>query len=116
MHHDGTEVVIREWYKEINELGNTLYESMTHHQLPQAIEKLRRGETLDFETMTLSQEGIQVEKKLIPWSDIKSAKEVQDWLQIARKSKGASLVSLTKTANPHLFLTLAERAIQSERQ
>lgn len=115
VHRNGDEVTIRRWYERLDELGSTIHEAVTRHQLPRAMEALRRGEELDFETMRVGREGIYSGKKrnLIPWSDVKNVTVWQGTVRIGRKSKPLASVALAmaKTPNLHLFFSLSDKAL-----
>ncbi len=120
-HRDGSEVLIRRWYEKINELGSTIHEAATERQIPRAIETLRRGESLDFETMSITREGIHFNNKkktFIPWPEIDKATVMQGTIRVTRKprGRGGPMVTMSKTANPHLFFTFVEKATAPKRQ
>ena len=115
-HHDGKKVILRQRYQKFNELGSTIHQAVTKCQIPQAIETLKKGMPLDFGTMHITREGIHFhdkKKSRMPWEEV-----WQGTIRVSSKKRGLAghSVSMSKTANPHLFFTFVEKATAPKQQ
>lgn len=115
---DRTEIFIRGQYQKFYELANTVHQTLVEHQVPQAIETIKSGQPLEFETMRITREGIRFrdgKNSRLAWSDVGKAGIQKDKIRVSTRGIGLDGVSvpLSETANPHLFLTFVEKATAS---
>lgn len=118
---DRTEVFIRGQYEKFYELADTVHQTLAEHQISQAIETLKGGGFLDFETMRITREGIRFrdgKNSRLTWSDVGKAGISRDKIRVSTRGLGLDGVSvpLSETANPYLFLAFVEKATAPKRQ
>jgi hypothetical protein len=93
-------------------LGQTIETETASRLLPEAIEKLRQGETLYFGRLSINREGIIKGNTTSPWSEIVGWRfDGSGWLAIERNGKEWKewiVVSQVKVFNVRLLVRLLE--------
>ncbi|MCC3768738.1 DUF6585 family protein [Streptomyces sp. UNOC14_S4] len=91
--------------------GPEVQKGVTSAQLPSAIERLSRGETLTFGHVSLDRDGMSAEKKTASWSRIAEV-VLRDGMLKAYDASGKLLMissGINKIPNLYLLLTLAQQ-------
>jgi hypothetical protein len=91
---------------------------VSREQLPEAIAKLERGESLAFGDIRISLAGVQTTAELIPWSAIKEVEVAQGVIRIkqAGRFRPLSRKSASEIPNVQLFILLAKTLHERLRQ
>jgi len=118
VHREGGVVIIRRQYEQFHKMSKAIHMTVAKHQIPRAIETLKGGGFLDFETMRITREGIRFrdgKNSRMAWSDVGKAGISRDkiWVSTRGIGLGGVEVPLSETANPYLFLTFVEKATAS---
>jgi hypothetical protein len=71
--HNKKKIKIDEHVADISHLRTLLEEQLVQLQLPNAIASYRQGQPLKFGPLTLTQEGLSVGKRMLPWTEFEAA-------------------------------------------
>jgi len=105
---DGRTIRLTRHINEIEKLGSMLCQAITQAQLPRAVQTLNSGGALSFGPLSMSRQGIAVGRKLIPWSEIKGVRVINETVMVDRVGKAArGGTPVARVPNLSLFLTLA---------
>ncbi|CAG0936384.1 hypothetical protein TFLX_05257 [Thermoflexales bacterium] len=90
-------------------LGELLRQQVTRQQLPQALTKMQRGETVAFGALGVSQRGLTYEDKAIAWSEVDRVEMLNGSVVVRKKTDRLfSLPLVIKAAEiPNLSVFLA---------
>ncbi len=121
VHRAGGSVIIRPQYEQFHKMAKAIHMNVAMHKIPSAIETLKGGGFLDFETMRITREGIRFRdgnNSRMAWGDVGKAGIWRDKIRVSSKGLGLDGVSvpLSETANPHLFFTFVEKVTASKQQ
>ncbi|MCF4969486.1 DUF6585 family protein [Nostoc sp. CMAA1605] len=92
-------------FQDIGQAGEYIQNKILHHQLPVVLSAYQRGENVKFKDITVNQNGLIIEKKSLPWEQIKNIKVVQGQVLIL-KERGDLLLNIAAIPNIYVFLNL----------
>jgi len=100
-------------FKNVEGLGETIQREVTRRLMPQYIQTLNSGGTINFGKLTLSKQGISNGKELVPWSQIRDVKIRNGVIAINKEGKWLAWSSILASQIPNLFvfLDLVDQAV-----
>lgn len=114
---DGRKIQLTRSIYKIEEAGPMLHQAVAKQQMPKAIDILKSGGTVDFGPFALSNQGLTMKKKLIPWNEIKGVRVNNGSIMVDRSGKLTwSGISASSIPNLYLFLTLVDRIVGVNRR
>jgi hypothetical protein len=88
----------------IEQLGRLLIAAITGTQLPRAVAAYNAGQPVTFGPITVSQRGIAVGNKSLPWSEVQSVEIDRGWLNVNKKGERRPWRLLRIYAIPNCFV------------
>ncbi|MCB0214049.1 MAG: hypothetical protein KDJ52_32225 [Anaerolineae bacterium] len=113
---DGRKFRFDNIFEKVESLGETIQNQVTKHQLPQAIQSLKKGATVSFgEKLAVSAQGLSNSNEIIPWSQVQSVRVNQGVITVQKQGKWLnwSSVKVANTPNVFVFLALVETILSS---
>lgn len=94
-------------------LGQTIQQEVTRRMLPRALETYNAGGTVEFGSLSVSQQGLSNRRETVPWSDIEEVKVQRGIITVKKAGKWLNWANVTVggTPNVFVFLALADRVI-----
>ena len=107
----GQKIQIDEHVANINDLRMLLEEQLVKQQLPEAIATYQQGDSVNFNSLQVSQAGLSMNKKTLPWPELESA-EIQRisnsvYLKIRQKGNNSDWGIQARDVFPNLGLFFA---------
>ncbi len=84
---DGSKIQFTRSIHKIEELGPILHQAVTKQQMPKAVDTLKAGSTVSFGPIAISNQGMTLKNKLIPWNEIKSVRVNNGAIMVDRSGK-----------------------------
>jgi len=98
---------LTQFYASAIEIYQLLVHPITQALLPQQIERLERGETLEFKHVKLALDGLMVGKTTIPLADIRAIYGQPQQINVERRSTSKTVnLLLTDFPNPTVLIAL----------
>lgn len=109
---DGGKIQLTRRIHKIEELGPMLHQAVTRQQMPKAVDTLKSGGAVSFGPFALSNQGLTMKNKLIPWNEIKAVRVNNGAIMVDRSGKITwSGISASSIPNLYLFLTLVDQIV-----
>jgi hypothetical protein len=118
--YSGDQVILRANLTKLDSSAGllaTINEHASKTLLPSARQRFNAGETLDFNTVSLNQQGITHKGKTIPWSDIRSwdiPAQTNTIVFVGDNSKARLIVNILGIANVQVLLSLVSEQIKMD--
>ena len=84
---DGRQVKFREFVNDVFVLADRIDAEVSSRQLPAAIARVQNGETVAFDRVSLSRQGVTSGTELLPWSEIEALKVENGSVAIQKAGK-----------------------------
>jgi hypothetical protein len=104
---DGYRVVLSDDLHQIQSLGETICNQVTKWRLPHALQAYQRGETVQFGSLSLNQQGISNGSDLLPWSQIEAIDVKEGVVSVKRRGSWFRWCKVGASAIPNVFVFLA---------
>ncbi len=107
---NGNKLLIKDDYKRVEDLGNTLLRETSNVMLPKAIEAYNAGGMTKFGPIAISRQGLHKGNDILPWDQVKDIQLRKGMVTIDKRGRFMSWASIpvAKIANPIVFLKLLE--------
>jgi hypothetical protein len=107
-------LVLNDAYAHVVDLGKKVEQGTFPRLYEHAVSRYNTGEALDFGPVILSQAGIQVRKKVYPWSEVQQVSIRRGILQVLKKDGGrfsGMHVAASAIPNVRVLLSLVDQIV-----
>jgi hypothetical protein len=104
---DGTKLTFKDGLRNVENLGNTIARATAHRLTPRAIAAYNSGAPVAFGNLSISQQGISMGQKLLPWSEYQGYQIKNGAVSIRQQGKKLNWATLPVRRFPNLLVFVA---------
>jgi len=104
---DGYRIGLDNDLQQIQSLGETICEQVARWRMPQALQAYHMGQTVQFGTLSLNQQGIYNGSDMLPWSQVEAIDVKEGVVNVKRWGSKSHWCKVAASAIPNVFVFLA---------
>lgn len=105
--HDGSQVAFNNSLRDIKRLGEILMHESSQAIYPRAMKQYDNGQTVDFGTLGVSQDGLHCGRSLLQWEDIDAVQIRRGLIEVSKRGKWFNWCNIPISSVPNLYVFLA---------